>query len=221
MTRVIRVLVADDHPLTRLGIRCALGDGFELCGEAGDADAAVAAALQSRPDICLLDVDMPGNGIRAAARIADLLPAVAVVIISAADDDDTVFAALRAGAVGYLPKETVFTRLPEALRGVLAGEAAVPRQVTARLLAELRHPGRVRLPRGPRGRAALTSRETDVLELLLAGLGTAEIGERLFLAPPTVRTHVAALMRKFQVRDRAALLLLFQDDRPVPEADGR
>src|SRR5881275_1732958 len=110
MTRLIRVLIADDHPLTRLGIAYALGDGFELCAEAADADAAVEAALQERPDICLLDVHMPGNGIRAAARIADLVPEVAVVMISASGDDDTLFAAVRAGAVGYLTKEMAFTR---------------------------------------------------------------------------------------------------------------
>src|SRR5438132_8273027 len=86
--RAIRVLVADDHPLTRLGIRHALGDGFLVCAEAGDADGAVAAAMRERPDICLLDVGMPGNGIRAAARIAAQLPGAAVVMISAAGDDD-------------------------------------------------------------------------------------------------------------------------------------
>src|SRR5205814_7744691 len=162
------------------------------------------------------------NGIRAAARIADLLPEVRVVMISASGDDDTLLAAVRAGAVGYLTKEMAFTRLPEALRGVLDGEAAVPRDVTARLMAELRRPGRPRLERAPRGRGPnLTSRETDVLELLVEGLGTAEIGERLFLARPTVRSHVAALMRKFMVRDRAALQALFHTDRRVPEVDGR
>jgi len=143
--RAIRVLVADDHPLTRLGIRHALGDGFEVCAEADDAEAAVEAALREQPDICLLDVGMPGNGISAAARIAALLPRAAVVMISAARDDDTLLAALRAGAVGYLPKEMAFTRLPEALLGVLDGEAALPRDVTARLLQE---------PRDGRPRAA-------------------------------------------------------------------
>jgi len=208
--RAIRVLVADDHPLTRLGIRHALGDGFEVCAEADDAEAAVEAALREQPDICLLDVGMPGNGISAAARIAALLPRAAVVMISAARDDDTLLAALRAGAVGYLPKEMAFTRLPEALLGVLDGEAALPRDVTARLLQELRRPGRVHaLRHGTRPVANLTSRETDVLELLVNGHGTAKIGHQLFLTPPTVRSHVAALMRKFGVRDRRALRALF------------
>ena len=170
----------------------------------------VEAALREQPDICLLDVGMPGNGISAAARIAALLPRAAVVMISAARDDDTLLAALRAGAVGYLPKEMAFTRLPEALLGVLDGEAALPRDVTARLLQELRRPGRVHaLRHGTRPVANLTSRETDVLELLVNGHGTAKIGQQLFLTPPTVRSHVAALMRKFGVRDRRALRALF------------
>ena len=100
--RTIRVLVADDHPLTRLGIRHALGDGFEVCAETDDADSTVEAALRENPDICLLDVGMPGNGLSAAARIADLLPRSAVVMVSADHNEDTLLAALRAGAVGYL-----------------------------------------------------------------------------------------------------------------------
>jgi DNA-binding NarL/FixJ family response regulator len=205
----IRVLVADDHPLTRLGIRHALGDGFEVCAEAGDADGAVAAALREQPDICLLDVGMPGNGIAAAARIAAQVPGAAVVMITAAWDPDTILAALRAGAVGYLPKENAFTRLPQALLGVLSGEAAVPRDAVLRLLGELRRRRHVRLPDASRAGMSLTGREADVLQLLLEGFSTIEISQKLFLAPPTVRTHVAALMRKFAVRDRDALRALF------------
>ena len=216
----IRVLVADDHPLTRLGIRHALGDGFEVCAEAGDAEGALAAAQREQPDICLLDVRMPGNGIQAAARISAEVPRAAIVMISAAGDHDTLLAALRAGAVGYLSKDAAFTRLPEALRGVLDGEAAVPRDVTARLLGELRRPVRVRPLRPPmRANASLTARETDVLELLLEGLATVEIGRKLFLTPPTVRSHVAALLRKFGVRDREALRARFAEADPLRQAD--
>jgi len=218
--RSIRVLVADDHPLTRLGIRHALGDGFDVCAEADDADGAVAAALYHAPDICLLDVGMPGNGITAAARINAELPGVVVVMISAAGDDETLMAALRAGAIGYLPKDMAFTRLPEALLGVLAGEAALPRDVTARLLRELRRPKGLRHLRPARGGPNLTSRETDVLELVLDGLCTAEISQRLVLSQPTVRSHIAAVMRKFAVRDREALRALFDEpDRASDSSD--
>ena len=213
--RSVRVLVADDHPLTRLGIRHALGESFDVCAEAEDADGAVAAALREEPDICLLDVGMPGNGISAAARISTALPGVAVVMVSAARDDETLLAAIRAGAAGYLPKDMALARLPEALLGVLDGEAALPRDVTARLLGELRRPRGNRQLRTAAGGASLTSRETDVLELLLEGLGTAEISRRLFLSQPTARSHIAALMRKFAVRDREALRALFDDPEPA------
>jgi len=216
--RTVRVLVADDHPLTRLGIGVALGDGFDVCAEADDAESALAAARQEVPDICLLDVGMPGNGIQAAARIVAELPSVAVVMISAAGDDETLFAAVRAGAVGYLPKEMALTRLPEALLGVLDGEAAIPRDVTARLLREFRRHGH-RLGSARRGGRDLTSRETDVLELLLDGLSTTEIGQRLFLTPPTVRSHIAAVMRKHAVQDRGTLRALFDGADQMYEGD--
>jgi DNA-binding NarL/FixJ family response regulator len=219
VTGAVRVLLADDHPLTRLGIRLALGDGFEVCAEVDDADSAVAAALREKPDICLLDVAMPGNGIQAAARIAAELPEVAIVMLSADRDDDTLFAAVRAGAVGYLLKESDLTRLPEVLLGVLGGEAALPRDVTARLLGELRRPGVRHLRHGVYAGGNLTSRETDVLELVLEGHSTMEVGQRLFLAPPTVRSHVAAVMRKFGVRDRDALRALFDGSHRVREDD--
>lgn len=212
MTPPVRVLVADDHPLTRVGIRHTLADSaFELCAEASDADEAVAAAIRERPDVCLLDVRMPGGGIHAAERIVKSLPDAVVVMVTAADDDESLIAAVRAGARGFLPKGAALSRLPQILQGVLDGEAALPRNLTTRLLAELRTPGAVLLQRRGvrRPHCSLTSRETDVLELLLQGLGTGEIASRLYLSAATIRTHVAALMRKFEVRDRAALRALF------------
>jgi DNA-binding NarL/FixJ family response regulator len=214
----VRVLVADDHPLTRVGIGLALeGEGFEVCAEAGDADGAVEAAVRERPDLCLLDVSMPGGGIRAAEMILDRVPESVVVMVTAASDDETLFAALRAGAQGFLVKDRALGRLPQALAGVLEGEAAMPRDLTARVLAEFRRRGRSpRLTGAGRPRVGLTSREADVLELLHQGLETAEIGERLFLAGTTVRTHVSALLRKFGVRDREALLALLEvRERPL------
>jgi two-component system NarL family response regulator len=212
------VLVADDHPLTRIGIRHALDDeSFLVCAEVGDAESAVATAVREQPDICLLDVHMPGGGLLAAQRISDQVPGAAVVMISASTDETTVFAALRAGALGFLLKDAVFDRLPEALLGVLNGEAAVPREMTARLIDEFRRGSRIeRFPRLPSG-MSVTSRETDVLDLLLQGLTTAEIGTRLYLANATVRTHVAALLRKFSVKNRDALLVLFDELAPSNE----
>jgi DNA-binding NarL/FixJ family response regulator len=204
--RVARVLVADDHPLTRTGIRHALeAGGFEVCAEAGDADSAIELALREEPDVCLLDVRMPGDGIKAAQRIAEFVPQTVVVMLTASSDDDTLFAALRAGAVGFLLKDRLLGRLPQALRGVLRGEAAVPRDLTVRVLAEFRRRGGTRLPVPGRPGVTLTRREGEVLELLGEGLGTADISSRLFLSPTTVRTHVSALLRKFEVADREAL----------------
>jgi DNA-binding NarL/FixJ family response regulator len=221
--RIVRVLVADDHSIIRLAICDALGDGFEVCAEAVDADGAVEAALREQPDICLLDVGMPGNGISAAARITAQVPRAAVVMFSARGDEETIFAAFRAGAVGYLRKEMRLSRLPAALLGVLNGEAAIPRDVTARLLGEYRRRGRVgALGHAVRGVANLSARETDVLELFLEGLGTDEIGRRLFLSPPTVRSHLAAVMRKLGVRGRDALRELWttSEAQGAPETVG-
>jgi DNA-binding NarL/FixJ family response regulator len=175
----IRVLIADDHGATRAGIRAALhGHGFEVCAEAAEAEAAVEAALRERPDVCLLDVRMPGGGIAAAARIHAALPRTPIVMLTASAVDDDLFESLRAGAVGYLLKSGSPTRLPHAIRGVLQGEAAVPRTLVARLVDEIRERGRRRL-----GDAELTPREWDVLERLGEGATTAQIAERLSVSP--------------------------------------
>jgi len=208
----IKVLVADDHPATRAGIRAALQEpDFTICAEEADAPSAVEAALRTRPHICLLDIHMPGNGIAAAAEIANALPETALVMLTVSRNDDDLFAALRAGASGYLLKDTDPARLPHALRGVLEGEAALPRPLVARVLEEFRGRGkRRRLGAGDRG-VELTSREWEVLELLCDGLSTAEIAKGLFISRVTVRTHVAAVLRKLRVPDRKAAVELLKD----------
>lgn len=212
----VRCLIADDHPLTRTGIRCALhDDGFVVCAEAADADEAVAAAVREQPQVCLLDVIMPGSGIRAAERISELVPRTTIIMLTAADDDDTLFACLRAGARGFLLKDMCLDRLPEALRGALRGEAAIPRHLTTRILSEFRRRGvATGAATGRRTLGSLTSRETDVLELLGQGLGTAEIAARLFLSQATVRSHAASVMHKFGVGNRAALRELLNAEAP-------
>lgn len=216
----VRCLIADDHPLTRTGIRYALhGEDFVVCAEAADADEAVAAAVREQPQVCLLDVVMPGSGIRAAERISELVPRTTIIMLTVADDDETLFACLRAGASGFLLKDMCLDRLPEALRGALNGEAAIPRHLTTRILSEFQRRGIAhRVADGRRILGSLTSRETDVLELLGQGLGTAEIAARLFLSQATVRSHAASVMRKFGVESRAALRELLDPDatrRPV------
>ena len=200
----ITVLLADDHAAVRAGIRLALaGEGFNVVAEAADGPGAVEAALRERPDIALLDVKMPGGGIKAAEEIVDALPTTTVVMLTVSRDDDDLFAALRAGAAGYLLKDTDPGRLPFALRGVLEGEAALPRGLVARLIDEFRTRGkRRRLPLMRQRGVELTEREWEVLEFLHDGLSTAEIADRLSISPVTVRRHVSEILKKLRVTSR-------------------
>ena len=203
----IRVLIADDHVAARAGIRAALtGHDFEICAEVGDADGAVEAALRERPQVCLLDIRMPGNGIAAAARIHAELPTTAIIMLTASADDQDLLDSLRAGALGYLLKRTDPDRLPHAIKGVLEGEAAVPRVLVSRLVDEIRQSGRRRL----RG-TALTPREWDVLERLRDGATTAQIAERLSVSPVTVRRHISDLVRKLGVSSREEAVRLLDE----------
>jgi DNA-binding NarL/FixJ family response regulator len=210
---VLTVVLADDHAPTRAGVAAVLErSGFRVVAAVADADAAVEAADRERPDVCLLDVRMPGDGIAAAGRIARAWPSVAVVMLTVSREDADLFASLRAGAAGYLLKDTDPERLPHALRGVLAGEAALPRDLVARVLDEFRERARRRVPVAERG-VELTSREWEVLELLREGLSTGQVAERLFVSQVTVRSHVAAVVRKLGVPDREAALRLVNGSR--------
>jgi DNA-binding NarL/FixJ family response regulator len=207
-----RVLIADDHAPTRGDLREVLEeDGrFEVCAEAADAPAAVEAAVRERPDLCLLDIRMPGRGVAAAWEISARMPETKVVMLTVSTEDVDLFAALRAGAAGYLLKGIDPARLPHALQDVVEGQSAIPRELVGRLIGEFRD-------RGPRRRtlvgtgetSALTSREWQVLELLRQELSTAEIARRLVLSQATVRSHVAAILHKLDVPDRAAAIRLF------------
>lgn len=212
--RVARVLVADDHAPTRADISELLESDprFTVCASAADAVEAVDAALRERPDLCLIDIRMPGGGIAAAWEITARLPTTRVVMLTVSREDDDLFKALRAGASGYLLKDIDPTRLPHALSDVLAGDSAIPRSLVARLVEEFRE-------RGPRRRALLanvseeplTSREWQVLDLLRQDLTTSEIARRLVISDGTVRSHVAAILRKLRVPDRRSAIRLFRD----------
>jgi DNA-binding NarL/FixJ family response regulator len=212
-TRPIRVLIADDHAATRAGVRETVADdpGFQVCAEASNAQEAIDLAMSEQPDLCLLDVHMPGEGIRAASVITAALPDCAVVMLTVSRNDSDLFHSLRAGAAGYLLKDTDPRRLPDALRGVMAGEAAVPRSLVARLIHEFRDRGTRRLPTiGGRG-VELTSREWEVLDLMAEGLTTAQIAERLFVSPVTVRRHISSIVEKLGAPDRATAVRLFRE----------
>lgn len=212
MTRQISVLIADDHARTRAMVRGALERdvGFWVCAEAADADSAVLAAERAHPDVCLLDINMPGSGIATAARITAELPGTAVVMLTVSRQDDDLFDALRAGASGYLLKGLDEHSIPDALRRVIEGEATLPGSLVARLVEEFRDREyrRVAVPDGPTAR--LTGREWDVLELMRKGSTTTEIAERLFVSQTTVRSHVSTILRKLGVSSRQAAIDLLE-----------
>jgi DNA-binding NarL/FixJ family response regulator len=210
MSEPLRVVIADDHQLTRVGVRLALErGGFEVCAEAVDAATAVEAAERERPDICLLDIQMPGSGIHAAEEIARTVPDAAIVMLTVSRSDRDLFDALRVGASGYLLKDMDPERLPLALHGVLEGEAALPRHLVALVIEEFRERGRRRPLLKKRG-VVLTDREWEVLELMSQGLTTFEIADRLFIEPETVRTHVSAILKKLHVSSRKEALQLIE-----------
>jgi two-component system nitrate/nitrite response regulator NarL len=201
----IRVLVADSSRAARAGLRIALETAAcRVCGEAADASAAIETAIRERPDVCLLETSLPGNGIAAAAAVKANLPDTSVVMFGEAPSDADLFAALEAGASGYLTKDIDPDRLAVALLRVRSGETALSRTLVTRLVEEFR---RRRLPR-LRG---LTNREFEVLELLSQGLRTGEIADRLFVARVTVRTHIAAILKKLGVADRQAAIRMLDD----------
>jgi DNA-binding NarL/FixJ family response regulator len=212
--RSATVLVADDHAATKAGIRLALeGQGFEIVAEVSSADAAVAEAVAHQPDLCLLDLYMPGGGIEATRRIHREVPESKLVVLTVSASEDDVLDALMAGAAGYLLKDISAERLPAALHAILEGEAAVPRAVGRRLIEELRaRPSSgwegPRFARRQRGRPELTAREWEVLQLLAERLSTAAVGQRLGISEITVRRHISSIMHKLGVRSRASAVQL-------------
>lgn len=206
-----RVVIADDHAPTRAHIRELLDaePDFTVCAEVADAPGAVRAAVEQTPDLCVLDIRMPGSGVAAAWEITSRLPLTRVVMLTVSRDDRDLFAALRAGATGYLLKDTDPGRVPDELRSALAGEAVIPRGLVTRLVAEFRDrsPRRRRIVTAPY-EPALTSREWEILDLLRGGATTARIADELTISPATVRSHVAGILRKLRVPDRESAVRL-------------
>lgn len=203
------VLVADDHYPTRERLRVRLvAAGFTVT-TAADAAQAIQLAAETIPDICLIDINMPGGGIPAVRGILGHAPAAIVVMLTVSRNDDDLFDALQAGASGYLLKDVDPSAIPELLRRALEGEALLSGELAARLIDEFRERGqRKRLLESRVPGAHLSRREWDVLELLAAHLTTAEVAKRLVLEPVTVRTHVARILRKLQVPNRQAAIRL-------------
>lgn len=212
--RPLRVLVADDHEPTRDDVCRALDadSRLQVCAVVGDAPAAVQAAVREQPDICLLDVKMPGSGLAVAWEISGRIPQAKLVMLTVSDEDADLFAALRAGADGYLLKTMNFRRLPDALCGTYSGEAAMPRALMARVLDSVKghEPRWRRLAAAGGQERRLTTREWEVLELLARGKSTAQIAAKLVLSASAVRVHIASTVRKLDVADRTAAVELFR-----------
>jgi DNA-binding NarL/FixJ family response regulator len=203
----VRILIVDDHASFRAGLRALLGTAADLVvvGEAADGAAAVEAASTLHPDVILMDVTMPGSdGIEATRRIVDAAPHVAILMLTMGADDESVFAAIRAGARGYVLKGAQRPELLRAIRSVAAGEAIFGPGIARRLVDYFSRPAPA-LVAAPFPQ--LTEREREILDLIAAGRSNAEITARLVLSPKTVRNHISNVFAKLDVRDRAEAIV--------------
>ncbi|XVV01703.1 response regulator [Actinosynnema sp. CA-248983] len=200
---MLRALVVDDHPLFRYGLAAALtaATDVELVGEASGGEMAVELAATLKPDVVVMDLNMPDlGGVEAIRRIVARDPGVRVLVLTMFDDDESVFAAMRAGALGYLLKAAKPQQIVRAVRAVAEGEAIFSPGIAVRLLAYFGSGGRVKRPEAF---PELTTREREVLRLMADGRGNAAIARVLVLSPKTVRNHVSNILRKLHVADRA------------------
>ncbi|MER7996398.1 response regulator transcription factor [Micromonospora chalcea] len=217
----IRVVLVDDQHLVRTGLRALLdrAPDIEVVGEAGDGRSGLAVVREQRPDIVLMDVRMPGgDGLAATRRILTdpALDGVQVLMLTTFDDDEYLFEAIRAGAAGFLLKDTAPDALRDAVRTVAGGDALLSPAVTRRVLAAA-----ARSPvADPARLAGLTARERDVLAQVGAGRSNTEIGQALFLSPDTARTYVSRLLQKLNARDRAQLVVIAYESGLVRPGEG-
>ena len=207
-----RVLIAESDSATRTGIRIALEEaGIDVCGEVDAAEGLIEAAARLEPDVCLVDLDLAGGGIRGAAEICVRGPSPAVVLLADRVGEEDFLNAMRIGAMGYVPTSISPARLPAVVHAVLLGELAVPRALVAILIRRLRERGARRHLMLPHRRGVdLTSREWEVLDLMRDGLSTREIAARLLISEVTVRRHIGSVLKKLQVRSRDDALKLLQ-----------
>jgi DNA-binding NarL/FixJ family response regulator len=207
---VIRVVVADDHPVFRSGLRTLVQESHELtfAGEAADGPAVVDLCRTERPDVVLMDIRMPGiSGIDATRQILADAPATGILMLTMLEDDTSVFAAMRAGARGYILKGARPDQILRAVTAVADGEIIVGAAMAARMAGFFQAGARHAPPAFP----ALTSREHDILDLIAGGVSNAVIAERLALSEKTIRNNVSAILTKLQVTDRSAAIVRARD----------
>ena len=206
----IRVVLADDHPVVRAGLAALLGSlqGIEVVGVAADGHEAVREVVLQRPNVAVLDLQMPGqDGFAATREISRVAPEVAVLVLTMFDDDDSVFAAMRAGARGYVVKGAEQDEIGRAIRAVASGEAIFGPGVAHRVLRFFANP----TPAAADPFPELTGREREILDLLAAAMPNSMIATRLSLSPKTVANHLSSIFTKLQVADRAQAILRARD----------
>lgn len=206
MVEAIRILIADDHTLFRDGLRALFASlpDTKVIGEAADGGTAVVMAEELQPDIVLMDIQMPGlNGIEATRRITSASPHIGVIVVTMFEDDDSVFAAMRAGARGYVLKGADQEEMLRTIRAVARGEALFGPAIAARLAAFFNSPSRTVAPAFPE----LTEREREVLQLLAQGQTNQEIAANLVISSKTVRNHLSNIFSKLQVADRVQAII--------------
>jgi NarL family two-component system response regulator LiaR len=204
LTAEVRVVIVDDHPVVRQGLRTflAVQEGIDVVGEAGDGDEALATVASLTPDVVLLDLVMPGiDGVAAIAQLVAESPDTKVLVLTSFPDDDKLLAAVQAGAAGYLLKDVAPAELANAIRAVARGEAALSSRPAARLLREYAHGG------SQPGPVSLTEREREVLALVGRGLANKQIARELSIAEKTVKTHVSHVLSKLGLADRTQAAL--------------
>lgn len=203
---MIRVLIVDDHEIMRKGLCLVFEyeDDFELVGEACDADDAIAKAEETRPDVVLMDIRMPGkNGIEASKEIREIVPGAKIMVLTAVDDEEDIFSAIESGVDGYMLKSVGGEQLAEAVRLIAAGQSYLHPSIARKVMERLSH----KPPVGPPKAQMLTAKESLVLKLMAEGFKNKEIAGKLFLSEETVKSHVSHILAKLNQTDRMQAVL--------------
>jgi DNA-binding NarL/FixJ family response regulator len=199
----VNVVLVDDHDLFRSGLRDILEDqGVNVVGEADNGERGAELVAELAPDVVVMDLNMPGiGGVEATRRVAAQMPATQVLVLTISSDDDSIMQAMMAGASGYMLKDASVEQLVAGIRAAAAGESSISPRIASKLLVWLRE-GRAEQPGPEAAQPDLSEREIEVLRLLAAGKGNAEIAADLFISPKTVKNHIASILVKLQIENR-------------------